>query len=148
MGPGQSFNKNERDEPENCRTHAQRYKDPVVKNNVSSEFHRSDLGILVQLAVDNPFAMFLFTASVHCKLAANRGECVSILILCIRRVFPRREFVGIEKATAWVRYSGENFLDQRSNSPRSSDRPSESISVFSLVCSLLKSSMSALSKNF
>jgi hypothetical protein len=87
--------------------------------------------------------MFLFTASVHCKLAANRGECVSILILCIRRLFSLREFVGIHKSAGAGSNSGENLLDQRSNSPRSSDRPSESISVFSLVCSLLKFSMSA-----
>lgn len=83
--------------------------------------------------------MFPFTASVYCKLSANRSEHVSILILCIRRLFPRREFVGIEIACAWVANSGENLLDQCSNSPRSSDRPSESVSVFGLVCSLLKS---------
>jgi len=44
--------------------------------------------------------MFPFTTSVYCKLAANRREHVSILIFCIRRLFPGHEFVGIEKATA------------------------------------------------
>jgi hypothetical protein len=142
-GPGQSFNENERDEPENCRTHAQRYQDPVVKNNVSSEFHRSDLAIHVQLAVDNPFAIFLFTARVHCKLAANRGERVSIPILCISRHFPLREFVGIHKSAARVRVAGRTSSTSVAIRPKVSDRILGSVSVFSLVCSLLKFSMSA-----
>jgi len=82
------------------------------------------LAILVQLAVDDPFAMFPFTTNIYCKLAANRDERRASSILCIHRLFPQPEFVAIEKAAARVRITWRTSSTSVAIRPAISDRSS------------------------